>query len=191
VRQLLPSLALLLVASSCNGSGPVAARTPSPVPVTTGPTALPEDPLSPRPALESPAPRGQVTCSADTLTVTDADLLASGTSLEEVFAIRTRGAPCQLMGWPAVSLLDAADQPIPVTARRAGSSSTETLSRGTSLSFVLATPRSSTCQDVSTLVVRLPGTSHDLRAATTMQVCDGSLSVSAVQRRQDDEGAEH
>jgi hypothetical protein len=191
VRLLLPTLALALAASGCDGSGPAALRTPGPTPTTAGPTPQQDDPLSPRPAIESAVPRGQATCTAAALTVTDADLLASDAALQEVFAIRTSGSPCQLVGWPDVTLLGPGDRRVTVTTSRDGSATAETLSRDTSLSFVLGTPRSSSCQDVSTVVVRLPGTSRDLRTSTTMQVCDASLSVGPVQRRQDDEGAEH
>jgi len=39
--------------------------------------------------------------------------------------------------------------------------------------------------------VRVNGTDRDLRAATSMQVCSRSLDVGPIERRQDDEGAEH
>ncbi|HUR14128.1 MAG TPA: DUF4232 domain-containing protein [Mycobacteriales bacterium] len=193
------SLALVLAAlaalSACSADAdpdPAPARSlPSASP---SPNALPEpvDPLSPMPAVESPAPTGsQPACAAAGLTVTDADLLADEQQLQEVFAIRTTGGPCALRGWPAVTLLGPDGAPLTVTTRQVGRATTLTLSRDSSLSFVLSTPRTQTCQDVSTVAVRLPGTSRTLRAATTMQVCDRALTVSPVQRSQDDEGAEH
>jgi hypothetical protein len=151
----------------------------------------PVDPLSPKPALESAPPLGRPTCRAASLTVTDADLLTSSTELQEVFAVRTSGPACQLKGWPAVRLLAADGSALDARTRRTGTAKAVTLSRSTSLSFVLGTPRSGSCEDAATLVVRLPGTERDLRTATSMQVCDASLSVGPVERRQDDEGAEH
>jgi hypothetical protein len=125
------------------------------------------------------------------LTVTDADLLADESALQEVFVVRTSGGACQLRGWPVVTLLGSDGQPIDLTTHRVGTATTATLSRSTSLSFVLGTPRTSSCQDAATLVVRLPGTDRSLRAQTTMQVCERRLDVGPVQRRQDQEGAEH
>lgn len=194
-------LALLLATAaaltSCSdtmsdGRRDTAVTTPTAPATTQAPLPEPVDPLSPRPAVESPAPTGSAAvCDAAAMTVTDADLLADERQLQEVFAIRTTGAACALRGWPGVSLLGAGGTPIPVTIRRSGTATTLTLDRATSLSFVLGTPRSQDCQDVSTVAVRLPGTNRTIRAATTMQVCDGTLTVSPVQRRQDDEGSEH
>lgn len=176
----------LLTLTACGHGRPAAAPVPT--------TALPEpvDPLSPAPAVESPAPTGtQPTCAVAGLTVTDADLLADAQSLREVFAIRTTGPPCALQGWPAVTLLGADGAPLPVTARQVGRPSTVTLSRDSSLSFVLGTPRRPDCQDASALSVRLPGTSRTIRTSTTMQVCGADLTVSPVQRSSDSEGSEH
>ena len=143
--------------------------------------------------MESPAPsaQGQPTCSAATLSVQDADLLADDTQLQEVFAVRTTGSTCVLRGWPEVSLLRPDGSPLTVAVRRTGTAEALTLSRSTSLSFVLSTPRTSDCEDVGTVVVRLPGTTRTFRVTTAMQVCRGQLTTSPVQRRQDDEGAEH
>ena len=153
----------------------------------------PVDPLSPRPAVETPAPsaQGLPSCAGATLTVRDADLLADASQLREVFAVRTSGPACRLRGWPEVTLLGADDAPLTVAVRRTGSSAAVSLSRGTTVSFVLGTPRTGNCQDVSTIVVRLPGTSRAIRTGTTMQVCDGELTVGPVERREDDEGSEH
>jgi hypothetical protein len=123
--------------------------------------------------------------------VQDADLLADEHELQEVFAIRTKGPTCRLQGWPQVSLLGADDAPIRVVVRRTGTASALSLTRATSLSFVLGTPRTSDCEDVAAVVVTLPGTSRAIRTGTTMQVCRGQLTISPVERRQDAEGAEH
>jgi hypothetical protein len=186
----LTPLALLLVPllalTACSHSSPTA----SPV-ATTAPPG-PVDPLSPAPAVESPAPTGsQPTCATQGLSVTDADLLADAKALREVFAIRTTGRPCALRGWPAVTLLGGDGTPLPVTARQVGSPTTVTISRDSSRSFVLSTPRTQDCQDVGSVAVRLPGTSGTIRTSTTMQVCGSALEVSPVQRTSDSEGSEH
>jgi hypothetical protein len=189
-----PAPLLLLAAvllAGCTQGEPSAQ--PTPTATTTLPPVEPVDPLSPRPAVESPAPSaaGQPTCSAASLTVQDADLLADQNQLQEVFAVRTSGPTCRLRGWPEVSLLGSDGAALTVAVRRTGTAEALTLSRATSLSFVLGTPRTNDCKDVSTLVVRLPGTNRAIRTSTTMQVCDGSLSVGPVQRSHDAEGSEH
>jgi hypothetical protein len=189
-----PLVAIVVLTAGCGDDDePVATptRTPSAAPTTSAPAVQPLDPLSPKPALESPAPLGRPACRATDLTVTDADLLASGSTLQEVFALRTSGRACQLRGWPAVRLLRADGTAIALQARRVGTARAVTLSRATSLSFVLGTPRTGACEDAATVVVRLPGTDRDLRAATSMQVCAGSVQVGPVERRQDEEGTEH
>lgn len=191
-----PSPLVLLLATAvlaaCGSDPEPAVTPPAALPTSALPLPGPEDPLSPRPAVESPAPTASApTCDAARLTVTDADLLADERQLQEVFVIRTSGPACVLRGWPTVALLGPGDAPVPATQRRVGSAALVSLDRATSLSFVLATPRSQDCRDVSTLAVRLPGTNRTLRAATTMQVCDRSLTVSPVERRTEDEGSEH
>jgi hypothetical protein len=152
----------------------------------------PVDPLSPKPPVEAPAPSPTgATCDPADLSVTDADLLADEHQLQEVFAIRTSGAPCRLQGWPTVTLLGAGDAPIALSTSRAGFPEPVSLTRETSLSFVLSTPRTSDCEDVATVLVTLPGTNRAIRAGTTMQVCHGQLTTGPVERRQDAEGAEH
>jgi len=192
-----PSPLALVVATAlltaCGDGDPAPRVTPpAALPTTAAPLPGPVDPLSPRPAVESPAPTGSApTCEAERLTVTDADLLADEHELQEVFVVRTSGPACVLRGWPAVTLLGPGDAPIPAAQRRIGTATTVSLDGATSLSFVLATPRSQACRDVSTVAVGLPGTGATLRAQTTMQVCDRSLTVSPVERRTDDEGSEH
>lgn len=180
--------AVLLTACSDGDPAPPAVA----VPTTAAPLPGPLDPLSPKPAVESPAPTAASrACEAAELTVTEADLLADEHALQTIFVLRTSGPLCALRGWPAVTLLDAQGAPVTVTGRRTGTPTTVTLDPATSLSFVLGTPRSQDCLDVSTVSVRLPGTSRALRAATSMQVCDRTLTVSPVERRTDDEGSEH
>ena len=192
-----PSPLALLVATAlltaCGDSDPGPRVTPpAALPTTAAPLPGPVDPLSPRPAVESPAPTGSAPiCEGERLTVTDANLLADEHELQEVFVVRTSGPACVLQGWPAVTLLGPDNAPIPATQRRTGTATTVSLDRATSLSFILATPRSQACRDVGTVAVRLPGTDRTIRAQTTMQVCDGSLTVSPVERRTDDEGSEH
>jgi hypothetical protein len=191
VRFLVPVVACALLVAACGNDQEPRATPPSATPTTTAPAPAPgpADPLSPKPAIESPAPPvGRPTCRATDLTVTDADLLTSATALEEVFVVRTSGPACQLHGWPAVHLLRADGSALVFRSKRAGKARTVTLTRATSLSFVLSTPRTGSCEDAATLVARLPGTSSDLRTETGMQVCAGSLAVGPVERRQDDEG---
>ena len=165
----------------------------APTPVRT--TAAPQDPLSPQPALESPAPAGQPTCRPTAVTVTDADQLTSGSGTREVFVLRTRGPACQLDGYPVVRLLDAAGATLPVVYRHGGyglpttGPQPVTLSATTTLSFQVGTPRTGTCRSAATLVVTLPHTTSALRTATTLSVCDGAAGVTPVQRNADAEGS--
>lgn len=208
-RTVILPLALLALLSGCGSGGgrPTAVQTP-----TTSPTAAPqpsatastlpsarpsadspEDPLSPRPALESPAPLGQPTCAAAALTVTDADTVTDATTTHEVFVVRTSGRPCQLDGWPAVRLLDGSGKDLGVAVGHGGyglpgtSPAPVTLSASTTVSFVVATARTGACRGVAQVAVTLPGTSSALRASTTMQVCGGA-GTSPVQRLADTEG---
>jgi hypothetical protein len=138
------------------------------------------------PPVESaaPAPTG-ATCDPADVTVTDADLLADENQLQEAFALRTRGPACRLQGWPSVTLVGSDDAPIRVTSRRTGKAEALALTRETSLSFVLTTPRTSDCQDVAAVLVTLPGTTRAIRTSTTMQVCRHVLDVGPVERRRD------
>lgn len=143
-------------------------------------------------AQESSAPVGQPPCRAADVTVVDADTVVLPSSVHEVFVLRTSGPDCQLEGHPEVRLLDASGAPLPVTVRRGGhdlpatAPSPVTLSRGTSLSFVVATARDGTCADAAAVDVTLPGTTTVLRTATALSVC-GSAGVSPVERRTADE----
>ena len=194
-----PSSLLLsaLLLAGCSGAGTTTssvaspAVTPSSTPSSTI-TAGPADPLSPGPPVEAPAPTPTgATCDPARLTVTDADLLADEHQLQEVFVVRTSGPPCRLLGWPHVTLLGADDAALRPATRRTGSAVELALTRATSLSFVLSTPRTSDCQEVAAVVVTLPGTTRAIRTGTTMQLCHGQLGVGPVERRQDSEGAQH
>lgn len=166
-------------------AAPSALRTTSPAPV---------DPLSPRPALESPPPLGRPACAAAALSVVDADAVTTASSLEEVFAVRTSGPDCQLEGYPMLSFTGPDGRPLTVKVDRGGHGlrpSTPlpvTLSRSTSVSFGVATARSGSCQATSRVAVTLPATGRALSAATSMQVCGGSVGVTPIQRRVDADG---
>lgn len=200
-RSALPlSLAALLLVGACGtGDDPESAATPAPTALTgtsAPPLASPvpdtEDPLSPRPALESPAPTGQPVCEPAAVTVTDADAIITD-RVEEVFVLRTRGRPCQLEGFPSVTLLDSSGRalPLPVSTSRAEPEPV-TLSAGTSLSFTLTTARTGRCVQAATIRVVLPGTTRPVSGATELIACD-AVKTGPVTRLQDDEdeGAGH
>lgn len=192
---------------SDDGSAPTAPATAAPAPASAAPAspapgragtaapppAAPDDPLSPRPALESAAPAGQPACAAAQLTVVDADTLVLPDDVHEVFVLRTDGRACQLQGYPTVRLLDPAGAPLRVAVGHGGhglptaAPAVVTLSPTTSLSFVVATGRDGRCADAGAVEVTLPGTSTALRATTSLSVCDAKAGVSPVQRRADDE----
>lgn len=155
------------------------------------PPAGPSDPLSPRPALESPAPLGRPSCLASALSVVDADAVTIGNYLEQVFVIRTNGADCQLQGYPGLRFSSPNGRPLTVQVDHGGhglpatTPTPVTLSRSTTVSFGVATERSGNCQATSRVAVTLPATDRPLSAATTMQVCAGSVGVTPIQRRAD------
>ena len=168
-------------------SAPAAPTTPT----TTAPEQ-PEDPLVEKPGLESAPPAGLPTCRAGALSVTDADAVYTTDAVQELFTIRTTGRDCQLEGYPTVSLLDEAGRELPAQVRRNGYGMSAhgpeavTLSKGTSVSFSVATSRDGDCQQAATLVTTLPGTGAALRAGTPMQVCDTAVGVTPVRRLVDD-----
>lgn len=194
----------LLVVVACGGpasdgaaptTGPTAPAPSGSRPATpagSSPTPDLEDPLSPRPALESPAPLGQPTCEPSRVTVTDADAVITE-QVEEVFVLRTSGPPCQLQGFPAVTLLDAAGRAlrVPLTTADADPAPVS-LSATTSLSFTLTTGRSGDCAQAASVRVVLPGTTRPVTAATELVAC-GGVEIGPVARLEDDEdeGAGH
>lgn len=174
------------------GSSTAAPPASEPLPPAPAP-ASPEDPLSPQPALETPPPVAASTCRAADLSVVDADSLFTPTALTELFVVRTTGPDCQVQGYPAVRLLGPDGAALPVQVRSGGGglpardAGPVTLSRSTSMSFLLATSRDQPCADVSTVAVTLPGTGGTLRAPTELTVCGGAAAVSPVGRQDDDE----
>lgn len=207
-----PALALLalLALASCDGSSD-AGREPSPTPSptlspslspATGSSATPtplatriplnDDPLSPRPAIESAPPLGQPVCDPADVTVTDADAVITD-HVEEVFVLRTRGEPCELEGFPAVTLLDASGRALDVPVSRSDAQPRPvTMSAGTSLSFTLTTGRTGSCRQAASVRVVLPGTTRSISAATELRAC-GAVETGPVTRLEDDEdeGAGH
>lgn len=176
-------------ASPTPATSPSASATAAPT-MTPGPEE-PPDPLSPEPPLETAPPAGQPTCRAADLLVVDADAVISQTAVQELFVVRTTGPDCQLNGYPAVVLRDAAGVALPVTYQRGGfglaaeQPATVTLSRGTSVSFTVATGRAGTCADAASAVVTLPGAGGPVSAPTALAVCEGSAGLSPVRRQID------
>ena len=183
-------------------ASPTAATAPAPVPSSARPSTTapapttseqPDDPLASRPPLETAPPTGQPTCRADTLTVTDAGRAYTLSAVQTLYTIRTSGRDCELEGYPQVALRDAGGRSLPATVKRGGyglpsqGPSAVTLSKGTSVSFYVATAREAGCAAAATLVVTLPGTTAPLQAATTAEVCDAAVGITPVRRETDDE----
>jgi len=192
-------LLVALLSTACSG-GQTSETAPTPAPTlaptrTTAPaspTPLNEDPLSPKPAIESPAPLGQPVCDPRAVTVTDADAVITD-QVEAIYVLRTSGRPCQLEGFPTVTLLDGAGRALPVrTTPSDEEPQPVTLSAGTSLSFTLTTGRSGSCVQAAAVRVVLPGTTTPLTAATELRAC-GDVKTGPVTRLEDDEdeGAGH
>lgn len=192
-----PLVLVVLLGTACSSTqtaGPEPSLTPSPAPAVTAsaatasarPTPLNDDPLSPRPAIESAAPLGQPVCDPAAVTVTDADAVITD-QVEEVYVLRTSGRPCELKGFPTVTLLDAAGTALPVRFTRSPvTPSAVTLSPGTSLSFTLTTGRTGGCRQAAALRVLLPGTRSEISAATELSAC-GAVEIGPVARLEDDE----
>ena len=198
-RRLGAALPVLLLAACSGPSTPAAAPSAGPTtavpqvttpPPSTAPTASATPRATPSPSptavVESSAPPpGGPTCQAKDLTLTDADTLVTQQNREQVYVIRTTGPTCTLQGYPTVTLLDASGKAIPARYGHGGygqapSSPTPlSLSRGTSVSFSVSTPRTGTCLTATTIVAGVPGT---LRASTTARVCGGVAGVSAIRR---------
>ncbi len=163
--------------------------TPSAAPTSAPPPArAPEDPLAPQPPLETAPAPGLPVCSADALSLVDADMLVETAYTQSVYVLRTEGPDCQLEGFPAVTLLGADGAPLPAEVSQGGfelpdTAEVTTLSRRTSVSFRIGSGRDGSCTDVSRVVVRLPGTTADLTADTGLRVCAGAAGVGPVERR--------
>ena len=168
---------------SPTGSSPASATSAAPLP-----------PSASSPGLESAPPLGQPACAASTLSVVDADAVTVGSSLEEVFVVRTSGPDCQLSGYPKLAFTGADGKPLPVTVGQGGQglpASTPgpvTLSRTTSVSFGVATARTGTCLAASAVRVTLPATTPTFAVTTSMQICGGAVGLTPVQRRADADG---
>lgn len=191
--------------SVTSGAVPSSTITPSPpavitVPGTPAPTTktlppatdAPEDPLTPRPPLETAPPTGQPVCDAKDLVVTDADALIDKTSVRELFVVRTSGPDCELTGYPTVALLDGTGKALSATYGHGGfglpaeKPAVHTLSKDTSISFVVASARNgASCVTAAAARVRLPGTSAALTATTALSVCDKAVGLSPIRRQLD------
>ncbi|CAA9305337.1 MAG: hypothetical protein AVDCRST_MAG07-44 [uncultured Frankineae bacterium] len=198
-----PSASASSSATARASSSPAGTASGSPAPTGPAPSATgtdgepgvvaPQDPLSPLPARESAAPVGQPPCRVADLSVVDADTLVLPQHVEEVFVVRTDGPDCQLEGYPTLRLLGADGAPLSVTVDRGGHGLADvrpapvTLSRGTSVSFVVASGRDGACTEASEVDVTLPGTSSAIRTATVLSLCNDVVGVSPLQRRTDDE----
>ena len=173
---------------SARSASPTAPAAP-----TSSPTQEPEDPLASRSPLEAAPSPGQPTCDPRALTVTDAGRSYTLSAVQSLFTIRTSGPDCQLEGYPGIALRDAQGEPLEVEVRHggyglpAGAPAATTLSRGTSVSFFVATAREQGCEPAASLTVTLPGTARPLTTATTTEVCDGSVGITPVRRETDDE----
>ena len=201
VGALVLGLAALAVVG-CSSSSAPAARPPagvsgSPSVLASAVPTASDRPLpsaSPTAAVETAPPLGQPACAAAALTLVDADAVTVGASLEEVFILRTTGPDCQLSGYPALTFTGSDGKALTVQVDHGGHglpASTPgpvTLSRGTSLSFGVATARTGSCQPTSRVTVALPATTPALSVPTSMQICGGSVGVTPVQRRADSDG---
>lgn len=166
--------------------------TPTPVRTSAKPIQTPSDPLSPKPPLETAPAPGKPRCQPATLSIVDADQLSTSTATQEVFAVRTSGADCELTGFPTLQFRDAQGRPLTVTVTHggygasAGPAKVTTLSKGTSASFVVGTPRSGRCVPAASVVVGVPG-GGSVTASTTLSVCAERAGVSPIGRRADEE----
>ena len=116
--------------------------------------------------------------------MTDADTVVTQTSREQVYVVRTTGADCGLKGYPAVTLQGPGGKALPITYRRQSGTTAAaiSLSKETSVSFSVISPRSGGCADATTLRVVLPGTGAAKVAPTTARICQGQAAVSPVRR---------
>ena len=193
--------AVLVTGCSGGSATPVADPTlsPSRTPVAV-PTVVPSRPTtpspksSPSPHNESAPPLGQPVCLGAALSVVDADAVTVGGNTEEVFVIRTSGPDCQLTGYPGLVFAGADRKPLTVAVNHgghglpAGAPGPVTLSRGTSISFGVATARTGTCQQAASVQVTLPAVTPAMTVSTALKICAGSVGITPVQRRIDADG---
>lgn len=188
---------LLPLLGACSGHSTAAGPTPSVTLVTSSPTPSPEAvPTTPAPSasrsattsptatpMDSAPPPGAPPCKVAALTLTDADSLVTQQAREQVYVLRTSGPNCGLQGYPGVTLRGADGTPLAVTYSQApGTAAPLTLSKGTSVSFSVTSPRSGTCLDAATISVLLPEVPGALTAATTARICQAKAVVSPVRR---------
>ena len=176
--------------AAATSSAPAATRSraPSAPPAATAPPRQDDDggPEAARPPRETTPPPGAPPCRAQDLTVQDADALYVAKAVHELFTIRTAGPDCTLRGVPQVSFRDAAGRTLRVDVRTGGlglpaeAAKPVTISRATSLSFFVATPRDGACEQAAAVVTTLPGTDRALLVDTMMQVCGRTAAVSPV-----------
>lgn len=160
---------------------------PTATPSGTTTTAPPAPPVT-RPPVETAPPPGQPLCRASDLTLDDADAVITSAAVQELFVVRTSGPDCQLQGYPDVVLRGEGGAALSVDYTRGGGGldpaepEVVTLSRSTSLSFRVATPRTGSCSPAATISARLPGTDGDLTATTGLSVCQSQAGISPVGR---------
>ncbi len=199
---------LLLPLTGCSGGSTTSSPTPAATtlsPATTPAAEPPTPPASrstpPTPLqtpratatgtptpLESAPPPGAPTCKAANLTVTDADTEVTPQARQQLYTVRTNGPDCGLAGYPAVTLFGADGKVLKVTYSHGGYGQSPspaaplTLSKSTSVSFSVSSPRAGTCVDAATISVVLPGTGGARTAPTTVRICGGVAGVSPVRR---------
>jgi hypothetical protein len=192
VPESLPSVTAPTPSPTSTPTPEAVVTAPAPVRTTAKPLETPSDPLSPKPPLETAPAPGKPRCQPATLSLVDADQLSTSTATQEVFVLRTNGPDCQLLGFPTLQFRDAGGRAVPVTVTHggygasAGPAKVTTLSKGTSASFVVGTPRSGKCVAAAKVTVGLPG-GGSLTAPTTLSLCAGKAGVSPVGRRVDQE----
>lgn len=177
-------------ATSSAPAGARSTRSPSPGAPTTSSAAPQQDddsgPEAARPPRETTPPPGAPPCRAQDLSVQDADAVHVAKAVHELFTIRTAGPDCTLQGVPKVSFRDAAGRTLRADVRTGGlglpaeAARPVTISRATSLSFFVATPRAGACEQAAAVVTTLPGTDRALLVDTMMQVCGRTAAVSPV-----------
>ena len=187
-------VATVAVLAGCSSNGgedspvvtaPTTASAPAPAPTTASPTPSPRPrptTASPKPGQETAPPLGRPACAGKALTVTDADTLVDPSYSKEVYVVRTTGPECELQGYPTVQATGVATRHggfgLPPERPQA-----VTLSRATSLSFLISSPRSGSCRDVPSISVTLPGTTTAHRVSTSLRVCGPAVGLSPVHRQ--------
>lgn len=176
--------------------GPAASSTPdasASAPPPSQPTADPEpDPpaaAQPQASDQQGAPVDNP-CRSGQVTGVEADQIPGATSTKVLYVFRTStGAACTLLGYPQVTLLDAAGTAIPVRVDQGGLGLPETTPRAHeltpegSLSFLMAVPPGSApgCPSAATVRVALPADGGTVDIASDVAVCADAISVTPFQ----------